>query len=321
LVLFFLAPISGELLPGSAPPAEFFNPVGLFFLAALYGGGALLIRELRLVWGKGWVSLFILGLAYGIIEEGLMVKSFFDPAWQDLDLLSVYGRWLGVNWVWSLALTLYHAVVSIAIPICLVELIFPAWRAQRWLGRRGLVGLALLFIADGVFIYLALTPYRPPLALYLLTLLVTAGLIWLARRWPSRSARRPSVTRERVPRPFKFALVGFLGMLVFFALLWLPPHTLLPPAVTMMGMALWIVFVGWLVKRLSGDGSVWDDEHRLALVAGALGFFILLDPLQELDASRADNTAGMTLVALATFVCLVWLWRRVRRGAERMRAH
>jgi len=92
LVLFFLAPAIGELLSGSTPPVEFFKPFSLFLLSALYGSGALLSRELALRWGKRWPTILALGLAYGIIEEGLMVKSFFDPAWIDLGVLGVYGR-------------------------------------------------------------------------------------------------------------------------------------------------------------------------------------------------------------------------------------
>lgn len=36
-----------------------------------------------------WLSL------YNILEEGLMVKSFFDPSWLDLGVLGVYGGWGG----------------------------------------------------------------------------------------------------------------------------------------------------------------------------------------------------------------------------------
>ena len=97
LVLFFLTPAIGELLSGSAPPAEFFNPITLLLLSSLYGGGALVVRELKIRWNKGYVSMFILGIAYGIIEEGLMAKSFFDPNWIDIGILGVYGRYCGVN--------------------------------------------------------------------------------------------------------------------------------------------------------------------------------------------------------------------------------
>jgi len=89
LVLFLSAPIIVELLSGSAPPAEFFHPVSFWILSILYGGGAILICELKIRWQQGWLSLLVLGATYAIIEEGLMVKSFFDPTWVDLGASSV----------------------------------------------------------------------------------------------------------------------------------------------------------------------------------------------------------------------------------------
>jgi len=47
LILFFLAPAIAELLSDSAPPSEFFNPIGFPLLASLYGSGALIVRELK----------------------------------------------------------------------------------------------------------------------------------------------------------------------------------------------------------------------------------------------------------------------------------
>ena len=125
LVLYLLSPICGELLSGSQPPLEFFRPLNLIFITAFYGSGALLVRELTRRWGKGWPTLLTLGAAYGIVEEGLAAKSFFDPAWMDLGALGVYGRWVGVNWVWAALLTIFHAVFSISIPVLLTELAFP----------------------------------------------------------------------------------------------------------------------------------------------------------------------------------------------------
>ena len=57
LMLFVLAPLVGELLSGSMPPVEWLNPVGVVLVLVLYGGGAILIRELTFRWGKGWPTL------------------------------------------------------------------------------------------------------------------------------------------------------------------------------------------------------------------------------------------------------------------------
>jgi hypothetical protein len=310
LVLYFLAPALGELLSGSAPPAEFFNPLSLLILTALYGGGALLVRERTLRWGKRWPTILVLGLAYGILEEGLMVKSFFDPAWPDLGTLGVYGRWAGVNWVWSLGLTIYHAVFSIAISIFLVELMFPERRDDRWLGRRGLIGISLLLLVDVLFGAFVLTTYWPTAMTYILTFVVMLALYVLARKMPLNWFE-PS--NGSVRRPLIFGLLGFFGTTGMFVQSGILSESEIPAVVTMLSMTATMVLIYFILRRISGDGA-WTDEHRLALTSGALLFFVLLAPLQELDTTRLDNPSGMTLVALVALVILVWLSRKVRRS-------
>src|SRR5258706_15429886 len=139
LTLYFLAPAVGELLSGSAPPLRFISPFSLLFEAGLYGSGAILVRELARRRGLGWGSIVLLGAAYGILEEGLVVTSWFNPYWPDLGVLVHYGRLFDVSWVWAFGLTTYHAVVSITIPIVLTETLFPHLAARPWLRRRGLI--------------------------------------------------------------------------------------------------------------------------------------------------------------------------------------
>ena len=308
-ILFILAPSIGELLSGSSPPAEFFNPFVTLLLGALYGSGAILVRELRVRWNKGWPTVLVLGAAYGIIEEGWMVKSFFDPAWMDLGLLGVYGRWAGVNWAWSLGLTIYHAVFSISIPILLVELLFPAHRDEAWLSRRGVIGFTTLLLVDVVFGYLALTPYRPPVLQYLLSIIVVFILIVIARRLPVPTL---ATSEAAPPRNYRLVILGFAATLAFFICLWALPNTALPALLTMLLIAL-VASLTWLgIQRLSQHTAL-KDIHRLALASGALSFFIVLAPLQQLDQTRPDNTAGMGLVGLAFLILLVWLSRRIQK--------
>jgi len=89
-MLSILSPVFGELVSGSSPPLEFFNPLVFVFLWGLYGCGVLLMRELWVRWGKGYMRLMVLGVVYGIIEEGLAIKSFFDPNWMDLGVYATY---------------------------------------------------------------------------------------------------------------------------------------------------------------------------------------------------------------------------------------
>ena len=253
LVLFFLAPTIGELLSGSAPPAEFFNPISFLLLSSLYGSGALLVRELKIRWNKGYVSLFILGAAYGVIEEGLMVKSFFDPGWMDLGILGVYGRWLEVNWVWAEWLTIYHSIFSIVIPITLVEVAYPELRNKRWLSNKKLAGVAILLCAVTAFGYCFLTTYRPPALQYLISVVLVGALFLLAWKTSSKMGRNGSL---KPSKPSRLASFGFITTLALFLLFGAGPNVISSPAVLML-LGIGLVFVIFsLLKRYE-----WNERR------------------------------------------------------------
>lgn len=308
ITLFLVAPAVGELLSGSAPPREFFNPFFFALITTLYGSGALLVREAARGWRKGWPSLLCLAAAYGIFEEGIVCKSFFDPAWPDLGRLGVYGRSLGTNWVWVVWLTLYHSFVSILTPILLVEVAFPARRADPWLARRWRIVLVGIMLLEALFGYYALSKFRPAAPHYLLTWLALLGLVVLASRLP---APRTAARGPARPRPFWFWCVGFLWTFASFAVFFALPHTRLPAVLTV-GIGLAVAGVaGWLVLRMADGLAGWDDRRRFLLGAGVLSLFIALAPLQQLDKKRPDDTSGMALVGLAALVLLLWQGRRV----------
>jgi len=312
-VLLLLSPAIGELLSGSSPPAEFFQPLAFLMLVVLYGGGATLVRELAVRWEGGWCRILILAAAYGVAEEALICKSFFDPAWPDLGPLAVYGRWLGVNWIWAAQLTVFHAVFSIAIPIALVQLLFPGCRGRPWLRRRHLLALGALWLLNAVLIFTFISSYRPPLAQLLGASLFLAGLIVTARVFPQpRSAG--SIPLEQA-RPFWFALVGFIGTVALFVPVWIASNTTLSPLVALCFIPTLVALVVWGIWRLSARRWSLDPGRQLALIAGSLGFFLLLAPLQQLDRTRTDDTSGMGLVGLAGAVGLFWLSRRLHATA------
>ncbi len=307
--LLLLSPVVGELVSGSAPPVEFFNPMSFLVLVALYGGGAVIIRELTLRWNKGWRTVLLLGAAYGIIEEGLMVKSFFDPGWMDLGALGVYGRSLGVNWIWSLQLTTYHMVISIAIPILLVNLLYPKETERNWVSNRALLVLGGLFTLDVLVGFFFLTPYRPPVVPYLGALGLVILLYVLARKLPAEFRLAESGKQRN---PVWAGLLAFWGTTGLFLIVWLTSASAMPATMAFLMLAAWVgiclAAVGWLLGWRAGT---W--KHELALAVGGLGFVILLTPIQEFDTSRIDDPSGMLIVGLMFTAFLAYVGVRAAR--------
>src|SRR3954447_5423673 len=76
--LFLVAPLVAEFLLGNLPITWLFT---LVLLAPMYGGGALLIREVVRRSGRGLGAMLVLGVAYGLVEEGLVTQSLFNPGY------------------------------------------------------------------------------------------------------------------------------------------------------------------------------------------------------------------------------------------------
>lgn len=64
----------------------------------------------------------------------------------------------------------------------------------------------------------------------------------------------------------------------------------------------------WLVMRWSGNGTAWDDRHRLALTSGALTFFLLFIPLV-----LGQKIPSVYAVSIISLILLLLLARSVYR--------
>lgn len=314
LVLLFLAPGVSQLLSNELAPVSFFTPFGLTILPMIYGVGAILIRELVRRRHMGWASLLLLGAVFGIVREGLMLKSFYDPLWAGIDVLGYYGRWAGINWIWCLERTIYHAVISVGIPILLTELMFPSFRKDAWLGKRVAIVLAMVFAMNIVFGYFFGTDYQPGAVQYWLTVAAAAVLFVAAWRLPGEVEKPKDM---RVMPPILFWFIGFIGTILFMVVFWALPNTSTPPAVTALLAAMLTAGIICLVTWLSGNARAWDDRHRLALATGPLSIFIITTPIEEFFRTRLGSTTGMVLVGLGALILLGWLhWRTIKRARE-----
>jgi hypothetical protein len=257
--LFLLAPLVAEFLLGDLPLTYL---AALVILAPMYGGGALLIRELTRRTGRGWPTMLILALAYGVLEEGITTQSLFDPDYAHAHLLDRgFVPALGIAVPWTLYVLTLHTVWSIGVPIALVEVCTPARRTDPWLGRTGTVVTAVL-LTLGAAITLALSyssdHFLAPVPALAVVVLVVVALVVIAFRLPDVAHRAGPV-----PPPWALMILALAAGAVFELGFRLP---------TWLAVAAILVATGTVavLTRTWSARPGWSDAHRLALAAGAL---------------------------------------------------
>jgi len=317
LALLLLAPSIPELLTGSTPVSRLaFDPVGFvvsYLLdVGLYGTGALLIREAAVILRKRWASILLWGAAYGIAEEGLAVHTFFQPSGSPVGALAVYGSAFGVNWLWALGLTIFHATYSIALPILLTYLWFPEVSDRRWLDRGALTLVAIVYLAE-VVVFARLVGHGPSAPLLGLFLAVEAALL-LAGALVPRDLLKPLAGPRRSGR-WGIGFVGTWEWLAWVAVL-ICSGTRAVPAWIAAGIVLVVdaASLGWVVRRVGTDDP---ERTQFAFATG------MLVPLFVWDAFVEFTVPGSWPSPRCSATCsTAWdaPWTGERGGPRRSRA-
>jgi hypothetical protein len=268
LGLFLLSPLVAEFLLGDLPLVLLF---ALVALAPMYGGGALLVREVARRRGLGWPGILLLALAYGVLEEGLVTQSLFNPDYADERLLDPgHVDWLGTGLPWALFVLMLHVLGSIGAPIAVVESLAGDRARHPWLGRRGLALVAVLFVAGcgvNAAVTQSLWPYTAPWyrlagAAALAALLVTAALRRPTRPGPARGKAAPGARAV--------GLVGFgLASAYFGTILAIDALT---PWGTVAAQVTLLVVAGTLLRRASRRPG-WGGRQVLALAVAVLATY------------------------------------------------
>lgn len=282
LALLLLAPAIPELLTGSTPVTELaYNPLGFLLVSfpldiLLYGFGALLIREFAVAYRKGWASILLLGAAYGIAEEGFEVHTFFQPSGAPVDALARYGHLFGVNWLWALALTIFHATYSIGLPILLTNLWFPAAKDVRWFDPGALGVLATVYLLEvvGFGFLVGHGPSPAALGFFVGVVASLVALAWTAP--PYVLAARPgprSIGRNSL------VLLGTGGFAAYVVVLFLSSTWLVPAVAAAVFLVLADGGILLVIRRSVGTVDLERSEFYFA--AGMLSALFAWDVVIE----------------------------------------
>lgn len=302
VVLAVLALAIPEILMGSTPVSRADQ---WLFEFAFYGSGALLIREVVLKFKLGWLSVVILGLAFGLAEEGLFLQSAFNPKFLNLNLS--YGRALGVNWVWAQFIIGYHALFSISIPIFLTELIFRNRKDKPWLSKPVFWIICVVFALSSLsfyYVFYNMSKYNASIFHFLMALIFIIGLVVLAFKLRVKPVLNP---KSQSPLPIVVGLIAFIACLAWLGGLYmvftkgggLPSWVIqLSGLVVLVGFGL--IASGWLKQT-------WTLMNQFLLLCGGLcsgmlyGFIILYQQGNRLDIYSQIGFIFITGVLLSIF--------------------
>jgi hypothetical protein len=308
--LFFLAPLVAEFLLGNLPITLL---SALLVLAPLYGGGALLIREGARRSGRGWPTILVLGLAFGILEEAFTTQSLFNPDYLKLGmrlLEPAHIPSLGIGAWWTVFVLTLHTVWSIATPIALVEALVGDRASTPWLGRAGLVMTCVLFVLGAV----ATTAFTLQGDSFVASpaQFASSGILCVLLVAGAFALRPTAPTPGSVPS-FWLVGAGALGAGSAFLLIPYAWGWGAVGAYLVLDLVVIVVVARWC--RHTG----WDGRHRLALAGGAmLAYAWHAFPQIPVvgGADPATDLVGNVVFALAAVVLLLIAARKNRIGAR-----
>jgi hypothetical protein len=149
--LLLLTPILTELLTNNIPASHFFRPGLYLTLIIVVYGPVLLLREVAIRLNLNLTGYILLGLVYGIYNEGLLGKTIFQSQIVNTAFEN-YGFIGGINVPWAAVIIIFHAFFAFLFPILIIYNISPNTAFNPWLSKKW-----LSFFLTAYFLYISYT--------------------------------------------------------------------------------------------------------------------------------------------------------------------
>lgn len=308
VILSVLALAIPEIIMGSTPVS---HADQWLFEFLFYGSGALLIREIVIKFKLSWPSVIILGLAFGLTEEGLLLQSVFNPGFLNLDLS--FGRFWGVNWVWTQFIVGYHALFSISIPIFLTEMIFGKRKNVPWLSKIWFWIIGIVFVISGLLFYMIfhnMSGFETTPSHYLFALAIIIGLVLVAFRIRINQQVK---TESKPYLSVVTGLIAFIGSFIWLfglRMVFTKGGGFLPWIVQLFGLVALIIIVAILTKWSKWR---WGILNQFSILSGGLAAGLLHGSSILLQQGNKLDIYSQVVFILGTIILMVLLGKKLKR--------
>lgn len=299
--LFLAIPVLTESLTTNQSFTQVFSPIGYFFLFFAYCIPVYLIYVLMVRWDLNVVGVFVLGLAYGIFNEGVLAKTLLMTDQKvPVTAFAGYDVW-GVNLPWAMVIIFWHACHAVFYPVILARFLYPTLGRDKDFPRPGLAAAACFYLIAGSLFFLVVHKGTDPVYLFIFAALIIV-LIVIARKWPKAWDIDLAAEHTKSIRHSRSLLVGgaMLGLFIIPAIIaslhWVVP---LQAALTVILYALFFLFL----KR----GQYFQLPNIVFVALGDYVVYAAAGLMGSLD--NMDRLAGEA-VAICVLIILFYLVRK-----------
>ena|SRR5579859_1387423 len=223
--LMLITPFLTEVLTTNVSITMMLHPKVLLAMATIgYGFAVLVLREAAVRMRAGIISMVLLGLIYGMYNEGLIAKTFLRVHGVPINTFDGYGLFGGVETAWAIFISIWHAFFAFLFPIVIVYSLYPHEREEAWLNKTVFTILAVITLLVSGLAFLGKNGHPAGIAgtpgQYLAMAAISALLFLLARRYSKMGSIVALQSRSLIPavKGFCMFLTVFLVPIVLAAL-------------------------------------------------------------------------------------------------------
>lgn len=309
-ILMLITPGIPEYLTGSSKldsiiyqPSFFF--IGLLLNLSLYTTGALLIREFSIKFNKGWFSTLILGIAYGIIEEGIAVHTFLLTSGNPVGSLGMYGRYAGIDSIWALFISSFHSIFSIGLPLLLLSTAYPKYSKESLLEKNGKIAVISIFLIDVIAANLFVERISgrpvPTIGEYTVMTVLVIVLVIIAYVAPTNWLACKGIPGRGVKKLYLLGLTVFPLYLIYS---FLPSLHSFADSVPPILEALAYIFESIVIARIIAHYVPKENnrEHKFALALGLISPLLIWAGIMQL-------IGATELISIVILIAAILLYR------------
>jgi hypothetical protein len=276
----FITPFLTEVLTTNVSITMMVRPRILLAMMTIgYGFAVLVLREIAVRMRAGVLSMVLVGLIYGMYNEGLIAKTFFRVHGVPINTFDGYGFFGGFETGWAIAITTWHAFFAFLFPIVIVYSLYPGEREERWLNRTALAILAVVTVVISALAFFgkgnngAGIRGTPPQ--YLIMAALSAALFFIAKQCSKMGSIAVLESHSSLPAVFLPAIQGFCAHLAIILVPALLAAARIPIALY---LAYFAALAWYFFHRVSRKGQISLDRLRTFAFGGqvAVALFALL---------------------------------------------